>query len=278
MKHLSRWLAVLLMTGMALGQTPTSPASGQVHDDGADWHIQGEGVVTCPCATPCPCRSNGKPSFGHCEATLYLKIKHGHYGAQSLDGMRLVQTSGACAMTYRSLAALYFDADTPESQRVAFMKLLASFFPDGTASFPYVRTVTIHSRLERGLFDIQIPGILDMEVDPNWGRATPPLPEVAASDSFSNRLRYAENLRYRLHDPAAGLNFDYSHRQANYRSFDLDVQQYRDHQMLTQFLDDSGWFTPEQLRLIREQHLPLPDLPALRKQIMLLRRHAGGAQ
>jgi hypothetical protein len=276
--HWSRWFVVLILAGIMTAQQPGAHKGVRVHDDGSDWHMQGDGVVACPCATPCPCRTNAKPSFGHCEATLYMKIHHGHYGKQSLDGLRVVQTSGSCAMTYRSLAALYFDAATPETQRIAFMKLLASFFPDGAASFPYVRTVSIRSRRERGLFDIQIPDILEMKVDVNWGRSTPPFPEVAASDSFSNVLRYGENLRYRLHDPAAGLDFDYSRRQANYRSFDLDANQYRRRQMLAQFLDDSGWFNAEQLHLIQQQHLVLPDVPALRRKALSLRQQRGSSR
>jgi hypothetical protein len=113
------------------------------HYDGADWHLTGEGVIACPCRVPCPCRHNGQPSFGHCEATLYLHIREGHYGTVKLNDLQAVEVGGACAMTYKRLAALYLDAGLTEEQQTAFMKLEASFFSDRTAEFPYVRTVPI---------------------------------------------------------------------------------------------------------------------------------------
>jgi hypothetical protein len=39
---------------------------------------------------------------------------------------------------------------------------------------------------------------------------------------------------------------------------------------LTQYADRKGWFNKDQLRLIREQHLPLPDLPTIKQEIQRL--------
>src|SRR6516165_10725373 len=52
--------------------SPKTAHSRTAHSTGKDWHLKGEGVVCCPCAVPCPCRTNGRPTYGHCEATLYL--------------------------------------------------------------------------------------------------------------------------------------------------------------------------------------------------------------
>ena len=269
-------LAVLLYGVVARSPQATPLRPEVIHYDGADWRLRGEGVVACPCQVPCPCRHNGSPTYGHCEATLYLQIREGHYAAVSLNNLRLVQTSGPCAMDYQKLAALYFDSSTTPEQQLAFMRLVSSFFPAGVAEFPYVRTVPIEAQItEDRFFRVGIPGILQMSVDRNWGRPTAPLPPIAACDHFSNTLQYSQNIRYRMHDNLANVDFDYSNRQANYRTVELDIGQYRSRSMLVQHVDRSGWFNEPQLRLIREQHLALPDLEGIREAASRLRRTRG---
>jgi hypothetical protein len=194
-----------------------------------------------------------------------------------LSGLRIVETSGSCAMTYQNLAALYFDRSIGAEQQTAFMKLLASFFSGGTADFPYVRSVPIDDRVTEGhLFSISIPDILELRVDRNWGQASPPFSEVAACDHYSNIVQDAQNIRYRMRDPQARLDFDYSRRQANYRRVSLGVEQYRAKSLLIQFIDGAGWFNQAQLRLIDEQHLALPDLNAMRERVSHLLLPRGG--
>jgi hypothetical protein len=149
---------------------------------------------------------------------------------------------------------------------------MANFSPTQSAEFPNVRVVDIKAEVTDGhLYNISIPGVLQMIVDRNWGRSEPPLPMHAATDYFSNTLQYAQNLRYIMHDAEAKLDFDYGRRQANYRDVDLDAQQYRSKHMLIQFQDGTGWFNGDQMRLIRELGLPLPDLAANRRLIASLR-------
>lgn len=242
-----------------------------VHSERSDWRLKGEGVVCCPCSVPCPCRTNGAPSYGHCEATLFLRIREGRYGTVSLNGLQLANTTGSCGMSYQKLAALYFESTTTPQQQAAFMKLMASFFPDKSTEFPYVCAVPMHVQAADGhVFRIIIPGILDMAVDRNWGQAHPPFRPVAALDLFSNAVEYAQNIRYVIHDQGAKLNFDYSRRQANYRTVDLEASQYRSRSMLIQFSDGTGTFNGDQLRMIHEQSLDLPDLQAIREMAIRL--------
>jgi hypothetical protein len=63
-------------------------------------------------------------------------------------------------------------------------------------------------------------------------------------------------------DAGGGLQWDYSHRQANLRFIDLDARDYREGKMLVQYHDYSGFFTPKQLELIKSLNLPmLPSCP-----------------
>lgn len=266
--------AFIASLGAALAFAANAPV--MVHYDGAPWHINGEGVVMCPCAVPCPCRSNSTPTYGHCESTLYLHIRSGHYGAVDLGGLTLVQVGGDCAMCHKLVGALYFDQRDTAAQQQAYMKLVASFSAHANASFPMVRVVPVEVRESGSLLKVSVPGILVIMIDRNWGQAEPPMPIVAAPDHYANALRYVQNLKYVVHDPAAHLDFDYSRRQANLRMINLDLAQYRSKSMLIQFADGSGWFDKSQLSLVKQQRLVLPDLSAIgQKAMMLKRKHPG---
>ena len=142
-------IILLLAVAAAAQHSHTDPAGATVaRYDGADWHLKGEGVVCCPCPTPCPCRTNGAATYGHCERTLFVQLKDGHYGDTSLKGLKWVNTGGACAANYTMRSASYFDVSSTPEQRTAFMKVFASFYPAGTAAFPYVRIAPI--RYEAG--------------------------------------------------------------------------------------------------------------------------------
>jgi len=187
----------------------------------------------------------------------------------------VVTGGGMCAIDYQPLAALYFSSsDSPERQ-AAFIALKSSFSsaPPGD---PHVRVVSLNAQVtDEHLFKVSIPGILEIVVDRNWGLSSPPFPMVAAPDHFANQLQYIQNIRYSVHDPEAGLDFDYSRRQANYRVVDLTDEQYQTKSMLIQYADYSGWYSPGQMVLIKAQHLQIPDPVALREQAIRLKSARG---
>jgi hypothetical protein len=74
-----------------------------------------------------------------------------------------------------------------------------------------------------------------------------------------------------MHDDKAGLNFDYSRRQANYRVIDLTHRQYLTKSMLVQFADGKGWFSAQQMALIKAQNLQVPELNSIRDKAVRLR-------
>lgn len=264
-------LARIVLGSMLMAQSPGTESAGMASHQGVHWNLKGEGLVCCPCRVPCPCRSNGKPSYGHCEATLFLRIKQGHYENVNLDDMNVVESGGMCAINYRALSVLYFSSSDSPERRDAYQKLTSSFSPS-PLSFPHVKTVPLNAQvLGEHLFNVTIPGILEIVVDRNWGLSAPPMPMVAASDAFANALQYVQNIHYSVHDPEAGLDFDYSRRQANYRVVDVTDEQYRMKSMLIQFVDGKGWFSPGQMALIKAQNLAVPDLTALREEALRLR-------
>ena len=95
----------LVLSAVLFAQSSGAESAGVARHAGASWSLKGEGLVCCPCRVPCPCRSNAKPSYGHCEATLFLRIKQGHYENVNLDGMNLVESGGMCAINYHAISA-----------------------------------------------------------------------------------------------------------------------------------------------------------------------------
>lgn len=256
-------------------QSPGAAASRAAAQAGTNWSLKGDGIVCCPCQTPCPCRTNAKASYGHCEATLFLRIKQGHYENVRLDGMNVVESGGMCAIDYHPRSALYFSSSDSAGRSAAYMKLVSSLSPV-PLTFPHVQAVALSVRVrDDHLFSISIPGILEMVVDRNWGLSSPPMPMVAAPDAYANLLQYVQNIRYSIHDPAAELDFDYSRRQANYRVVDVSGGQYRTKSMLIQFADGKGWFSSGQMALISAQNLTIPNLATLREQVIRLRGARG---
>ena len=189
--------------------------------------------------------------------------------------MNVVSSGGMCAIDYQLVEAVYFSSsDSPERQ-AAFIALRSSFSAAPPAD-PHAKVVSLNAQvIDEHLFKVSIPGILEMMVDRNWGLSAPPMPMVAAPDHFANQLQYVQNIRYIVHDPEAGLDFDYSRRQANYRVVDLTDEQYRTKSMLFQYADYSGWYSPGQMALIKALHLQIPDLVALRDLAIRLRGARG---
>lgn len=267
--------AAAAVTSAAEARSLTAAGAGAQAAARPEWSLKGYGVVCCPCGVPCPCRNNGQPTYGHCESTLYLHIRKGRYKDVNLDGLHLVGTGGMCASSYKMLSALYFDSSESASRRAASISLMAGL-PVTPVKFEHVRLVKLQAEVRGDRhFHISIPGILEMAVDRNWGLSSPPMPVVAAPDYFANSIQYAENLRYRMHDDVAGLSFDYSRRQANYRIVDLTSHQYRTRSMLAQFATGSGWFSPQQMRLIKAQGLQLPDIQKIRETAIRLNSARG---
>lgn len=209
-KKYSRFILSFLLVSIAgLGFGGSSLCSYLVYYHGTGWSLKGDGVVCCPRACLCPCRHNSPLTYGHCEGLLYLNFTGGHYGKVNMNGVRLAYTTGSCAMSYQGMTDLYFDISVTPEQQQTFLKVVSNFFGGEAASFPNVRSGPIEVHVTDGhLYSIGIPQITDIRIDRNWGQLRPPLSWVTATDHFENALPYIENIRYRMHDPAAGVDFD----------------------------------------------------------------------
>ncbi len=231
------------------------------------WHLKGVGLICCPCTTPCPCRSNAPPTHGHCESGGAFHVAQGHYGDVTLDGLTFVVVHGAMG-PQATPTAMFVDSSATTQQMVALEHILQQFSPVRPLLFLNVKRAKIlFVRSEGGrVLEVEIPGLLKFKIQRQLNSRGEPILRTAALDYFSNIIEYARNLTYRVQDQELGLKWDYSGRQANYRTFDLDSSDYENALMLIQFADGSGHFNERQQELIRDLKLPTsPSYPGLKQ-------------
>jgi tetratricopeptide (TPR) repeat protein len=223
----------------------------------AGWHLKGEGLVCCPCKVPCPCRSNAPPTYGHCENTGAYRIMQGHYGSVRLDGLTFAAVDASMGQE-NIPSSVYVPPSTTDEQLIALERIFQTFNPLRPFIFMNVKRARISfadSRQGRA-YDVSIPGVLQINIQRQVDSKGSPLVRTAALDYFSNTLEYARNVTYKVWDEDGRLRWDFSGRQANFRTVDLDSRNYVDQQMLIQYGDGSGFFNKKQLQLIKSLKLP----------------------
>ncbi len=232
---------------------------------GKQWQLKGKGLVCCPCAVPCPCRSNAPPTYGHCENTGVFRVTQGHYGSIPLDGFIFAMISG-CMGPESIPSTLYVNSPATDEQIVALERLIQSFNPLRPFLFLNVKRaeISVINSEEEESYEVKIPAVLQIKIRRQLDGKGAPLFPTAALDYFSDTIEYARNLIYKAWDEGGSLRWDYSGRQANFRMIDLDSGEYKNRRMLIQFADFSGFFNKKQLELIK--NLKLPTLPRYPRQ------------
>lgn len=91
------------------------------------WEIQADEFVTCNCNYGCPCQFSAPPTNGDCQAVAGFKIKKGHFGDVSLDGLNAVgvlRWPGAIHEG-KGEALMIVDERASEAQRNALLTILS---------------------------------------------------------------------------------------------------------------------------------------------------------
>src|SRR5437899_12116309 len=83
-------IAGLFVFAMALsGLANAADEAKAPPKDIPDFDVHGISMTECQCtAYACPCRSNGHPDHGSCDAADFTYIKHGHYGKVDMSGFK----------------------------------------------------------------------------------------------------------------------------------------------------------------------------------------------
>jgi hypothetical protein len=224
---------------------------------GQEWHLSGKGIVCCPCNVPCPCRSNGGATCGHCEEIVAIRINSGRYCKVDLSGVTYC-LSDTCGQS-NAPPILFIDQATRDEQITALEHIFQSFNVLEPFAFLHVIRTPIafaYSPHDQ-VYDVRIPGRLHMMVRRQLDKQGNPLMATAAVDYYSNTIEYAKNLTYIMRDDLGGVKWDYSGRQANVRTIDMTHANYRDGMMLVQYADGAGFFNEKQRSLIQSLNLPM---------------------
>jgi hypothetical protein len=152
---------------------------------------------------------------------------------------------------------MYFPLRARDAEIKAVERIMAGEFCSGTSAAEMKpKKVDLRAGAVDGVYSVSVPGVLRLDVDLAPGRV--PMEPLPALDSWSNTVTYARNIRALIDDPAVGLKWDYSGKQANYRSFEITSDLLERGLMLALFRDDTGRFNEMHRSLIRELHLEVP--------------------
>jgi hypothetical protein len=229
----------------------------------SDFDLEGIAVFQCQCtAHACPCQKNGAPTRGTCESADFVHIRTGHYGNIRLDGLNAVVVGNLVDQNKARLyATIYIDQTADATRREALATI--EHFLNGaydTSSFQASRVkfapIAFSDSSDKTAYGVMIPGILAERTILRRDASGAPVSTETAMDSWANVEHYADNTKFEYHDKEVEKGWDHSGAYANVKYFHLTKKMYDNREMLAQYGDFSGQWTPEQLSLIRKQGLP----------------------
>jgi hypothetical protein len=145
------------------------------------WQVSGDYFENCNCSVVCPCLIStaapltARPTEGECNVALAFHIERGNYGAVSLDGLNLVVAGHAPGPMADGnwTIAVYVDERANDQQAQALGAIFGGAEGGPMAAFaPLIATnlgvkkVPIHYRVNGKARSAEIPGIMNMAVEP----------------------------------------------------------------------------------------------------------------
>ncbi len=141
------------------------------------WQITGQYFESCNCEVLCPCllsRAQARPTEGHCDVVIAIRVESGHFGPTPLDGLNavlVVYTPGVMAKGGWTVAC-YVDAQGDVAQRHGLEAICAGqaggplgrFAPLIATRLP-TRTVPISFEGRGKTRTVQVPGVMQVTVE-----------------------------------------------------------------------------------------------------------------
>jgi hypothetical protein len=191
-----------------------------------------------------------------------VHIRTGRYGNIRLDGLNATIIGNLVDQNKARLyATVYVDQKANATQRkalAAIEQFLNGAYETSPLQASLVKFVSIEftESLEKTTYSIVIPRILEERTILRRDASGKPVSTETAMDSWANVEHYADNIKFQYHDNEAKKAWDHSGAYANVKYFHLTKKMYDSKEMLGQYGDFSGHWTPEQLDLIHKQGLP----------------------
>jgi hypothetical protein len=168
----------------------------------ANWRLEGEWLKNCTCAYGCPCDFNARPTQGHCDGFLGMRITKGHFEKVSLDGLSFFVTvhfPGPLHEGNGEIQPIIDERATPEQRDALFQIMSGKNSADGTLFHIVTLIVTkMHDPIFASIkldFDkdgrrarLSIPGVLESDVEPikNPVTGTPHRIKVVMPEGFEH--------------------------------------------------------------------------------------------
>jgi hypothetical protein len=239
----------VLALGVSQAQKPAAPAV-------PDFEVEGIGFTLCQCtAFACPCRSNGHPTHGSCDAADFAYIQRGHYGEVKLDGLKAVVVGDLIDVDPKRVGAtIYFDEKTTPEQRDAFLAMFRYMFQFAPPNISANKVVPMEFResADKTEYSLHIPGILKGKSVLKRDNNGKPLNTVPAMDQWGNKIHYAQTVVFKYDDKEVGKSWDLSDRQSNVKYFHTSKKMYDNKELLIQNGDMSGTWTAKQKEIIQK--------------------------
>lgn len=146
----------------------------------ADWRLEGEWIKNCICAYGCPCDFNARPTHGHCDGMLGMRITRGYFENTRLDGLSFFVTVHFPGALHEGngVAQPIIDERADAQQRDALFKIMSGqYSAEGTLFHIFSMIVTqMHDPIfapvafqfdqEARTARLDIPGALETTVEP----------------------------------------------------------------------------------------------------------------
>jgi hypothetical protein len=248
-------IMMLVLAAAFPGLTKAAQQTKVEPKDIPDFDVQGISFTECMCtAYACPCRSNGHPDHGGCDAADFAYIKQGHYGKVDMGGFKAVVVGDLIDMDASKVqGTVYFDQKTTPAQQEAFKEMLSFMFGWNPPNIVGTKIVPIDFQVsaDKTVYTLTIAGILEEKGVMKRDQEGKPLHEVPAMDLWGNKIAYVDNVTFKYHDKGFG-EWDLSGRQANVKEFHTTKAMYAQKKLLMQHGDMSGAWTAEQREMIKQ--------------------------
>ncbi len=210
---------------MAVAQSATAVKKG-------GYLLEGTLLEACSCGVLCPCWVGENPDLGECFAAIAWHYDKGRIGSVDVSGLTAVSIThipGNILTPKSWRAVLFIDAKATDEQKNAIVGAIAGEYGGPLADLfqlvgkvEAVKTAPIRHDVEDGHGVLEIPGVLEAEMEPyrnSDGRMTT-LRDSIFSTVPGTPAYVSKQSRYRVNLPEFGMVWEYKNSnavQADYR-------------------------------------------------------------
>ncbi len=210
---------------MAVAQSATAVKKG-------GYLLEGTLLEACSCGVLCPCWVGENPDLGECFAAIawhYDKGRIGNVDVSGLTAVSITHIPGNILTPKSWRAVLFIDAKATDEQKNAIVGAIAGEYGGPLADLfqlvgkvEAVKTAPIRHDVEDGHGVLEIPGVLEAEMEPyrnSDGRMTT-LRDSIFSTVPGSPAYVSKQSRYRVNLPEFGMVWEYKNSnavQADYR-------------------------------------------------------------